>query len=133
MTISQRLNQLYRLQLLLTASSTVLTITTTVSKTITPVKISSVLPIISSAAQTIIVVVAAYTMSLAREATNKAILDASKCLLRNGVKIQQHQLSAFTRQPNLFDRLGSGCCSVGRVVASHTRGSSVQNQSSVNF
>ena len=99
MTISQRLKQLYRLQLLLTASSTVLTITTTVSKTITPVKISSVLPIISSAAQTIIVVVAAYTMSLAREATNKAILDASKCLLRNGVKIQQHQLSAFTRQP----------------------------------
>ena len=80
MTISQRLKQLYRLQLLLTASSTVLTITTTVSKTITPVKISSVLPIISSAAQTIIVVVAAYTMSLAREATNKAILDASKCL-----------------------------------------------------
>ena len=116
-------------------ASTVLTITstTTVSKTITAVKISSVLPTISSTAQTIIVVVAAYSMSLAREATNKAILDASKCLLRNGVKIQQHQLSAFTRQPNLFDRLGSGCCSVGRVVASHTRGSSVQNQSSVNF
>ena len=84
MTISQRLKQLYRLQLLLTASSTVLTITTTVSKTITPVKISSVLPIISSAAQTIIVVVAAYTMSLAREATNKAILDASKCLTSKG-------------------------------------------------
>ena len=64
-------------------ASTVLTITstttTTVSKTITAVKITSVLPTISSTAQTIIVVVAAYSMSLAREATNKAI-DASKCL-----------------------------------------------------
>ena len=82
MTISQRLKQLYKLQLLLTAS-TVLAITsttTTVSKTITAAKISSVLTTISSTAQTIIVVVAAYTMSLAREATNKAILDASKCL-----------------------------------------------------